>query len=95
MNSQKLERIYVAALSRIEAAEPGAETKKSTPIFLRDSDASKKEAIRDAANALGNLWMRKSPSFNAPKPVSSPSPQLRGTRTGLLHPGDIPPLELG
>ena len=59
MNSQKLERIYVAALSRIEATEPGAEARKSTPIFLRNSDASKKEAIRDAANALGNLWMRK------------------------------------
>ena len=38
MNSQKLERMYVAALS---AAEPGAETTKSTPIFLRNSDASK------------------------------------------------------
>ena len=33
VNSQKLERMYVAALSRIEAAEPGAETTKSTPIF--------------------------------------------------------------
>jgi|SRR4029079_1871812 len=73
VNSQKLERMYVAALSRIEAAEPGAETTKSTPIFLRNSDASKKRAIHDAANALGNLWMRKGARFNGPKPLSSAS----------------------
>jgi hypothetical protein len=73
VNSQKLERMYVAALSRIEAAESGAETKKSTPIFLRNSDASKKQAIHDAANALGNLWTRKGARLNSPKPFSSPS----------------------
>jgi len=73
VNSQKLERMYVAALSRIEAAEPGAETTKSTPIFLRNSDASQKRAIHDAANALGNLWMRKGAPFNGPKPLSSAS----------------------
>lgn len=73
VNPQKLERMYVAALSRIEAAEPGAETTKSTPIFLRNSDASKKRAIHDAANALGNLWMRKGARFNGPKPLSSAS----------------------
>ena len=77
MNSQKLERIYVAALSRIEATEPGAEARKSTPIFLRNSDASKKEAIRDAANALGNLWMRKGCPLEQSKAVFISVSQLK------------------
>ena len=71
MNSQKLERIYVAALSRIEPTEPSADAKKSTPIFQRNSGANQKQAIRDAAGALADLWIGKGSRASVPKPASS------------------------
>jgi hypothetical protein len=57
VNPNHLENVYVVALAKIDPAL--AETKRKTPIFQRNSLAAKKDAIRDAAAALGALWMTK------------------------------------
>jgi hypothetical protein len=59
VNPIRLENVYVAALSRIDPAEDIAKSKQHTPIFQRNPIATKKDAIRDAAAALGALWMTK------------------------------------
>jgi hypothetical protein len=57
LNTSRLEDKYVAALSQMEQAQKLAETKRHIPIFQRNSSATKKQAISDAAAALGALWM--------------------------------------
>jgi hypothetical protein len=37
------------------------EAKRHTPIFQREPAAGKKQAIRDAANALSTLWKLATP----------------------------------
>ena len=57
MDSQKLEGVFVAALAKIDPAKSLGDARKHTPIFQRNALDTKKQAIRDAANALGALWM--------------------------------------
>jgi len=46
----------MAALSRISGTPISADAKRHTPIIQRGAAAGKKQAIRDAANALSALW---------------------------------------
>ncbi|HEU0049179.1 MAG TPA: hypothetical protein VFQ43_16425 [Nitrososphaera sp.] len=55
MSPQKLQSRYMAALSRISGTPISADAKRHTPIIQRGA-AGKKQAIRDAANALSALW---------------------------------------
>lgn len=70
MNSNGLEDAFDAALSRIDPTPALRHAKKYTPIFHRDSDATKKQAIRDAAAALAALWMPKGSKHSGAKYLS-------------------------
>ncbi len=59
MSSQDLEGTYIAALARISALPVPNNARKYTPIFHRDELAAKKQAMKDAANALGALWKKR------------------------------------
>jgi hypothetical protein len=61
LSAQKLQSRYMAALSRISGTPVCGEAKRHTPIFQRGPAAGKKQAIRDAANALSALWKIGSP----------------------------------
>jgi hypothetical protein len=68
VDSHRLEGAFVAAISKIDP-----DAKKRTPIFQRNAVAAKKQAIRDAAEALGALWMpnRSKPFGGKATPVLS------------------------
>lgn len=56
MSSRNLQGMYNAALSRIGGTRTSGDTNKCTPIFQRDVSVSRKQAVKDAANALSALW---------------------------------------
>jgi hypothetical protein len=83
VDSQKLEGVFVAALSKIDPAKSSGNAKKHIPIFQRNALDTKKQAIREAANALGALWMPDRGKGFGRKSVPSLDGVARRTRLGF------------
>jgi len=56
LSPTKLQGKYIAALSKIGGTPMSEEAKRHTPIFQRGVAVTEKEAVREAANALSELW---------------------------------------
>ena len=61
LRAHELQSRYMAALSKISGTPVSREAKRHTPIFQRAPAVAKKQAIRDAANALSALWNLREP----------------------------------
>ena len=61
LRAHELQSRYMAALSKISGTRLSREAKRHAPIFQRGPAVAKKQAIRDAANALSALWNLREP----------------------------------
>jgi len=59
--SSNLQSAYVAAVSRMHVPRSTPNPKRKMPIFQRDPEFNKKQAVKDAASALSALWNVKQP----------------------------------
>jgi len=56
LSTHDLERMYMAALSKVAGGSKPSADKRRTPIYQRESKSTERESIQDAANALAALW---------------------------------------
>ena len=56
MSPRDLQGKYTAALSRIAGGDAPGASDRQQPIYRREPAPAKKQAIKDAADALSELW---------------------------------------
>ena len=56
MSTQNLQIAYLSALARIDEVPVPRTVARHMPIFNRSGAAAQTQAVKDAANALRELW---------------------------------------